>query len=150
MIQLLRGLSTSFEAENIRGTGREYIGHRHRRMARGDQLTMNFLKFHPCSPCLTLLTLQGWPVCRVGGLRLSFTILDTLRHAPMVLTLPRTCHCRLHLCMRELLSGLSVWRRVCLSTILHLSSRIAYLSRESYNSRPFCWEEAWEDGNRWP
>jgi hypothetical protein len=51
-------------------------------------VTMDSVKFHPGPPCPTLLRPaggppQGWPACRVGGLRQSYTPLDTPRHAPM-------------------------------------------------------------------
>jgi hypothetical protein len=58
-------------------------------------VAMESLKFHPGLPCPTLLCPAGglpleqtswpfqvWPVCRAGGLRPSFTPLDTSRRAP--------------------------------------------------------------------
>jgi len=67
---------------------------KHGRMARGGHGLPKVLTgpVMPCpsTPCgrvtpeTALCSFQGWPTCRVGGLRPSFIPLDTPRHTPMV------------------------------------------------------------------
>jgi hypothetical protein len=65
----------------------------HGRMVRGGHGLPKVLPSRLCkrtTPETALWLFQGWPVHRLGSLRPSSTLLDTLRHTPMFFTLIST------------------------------------------------------------